>query len=96
MKLFFQLGVTAAGFATLLIVVYIWALPIFFHGYKTYSVFIFGNICAGLLSYRYVYRAFESMDSIVLKIVISSVGGLVVAGLVAFASLFVILNVRGS
>lgn len=75
--------------------IYVWVLPIFLHGYKTYSFLAIGAIGPAALGGYYCYKAASLMPPVA-RYVVSSFSGVMVAVLVVLFSLFIILNVRGT
>lgn len=92
---FNKIAAIVAGFVMIIAAIYAWVLPEFFHGYKTYCFFVVGVIAAAVLSGYYTYRSCVH-ESMVTRWLISTSCAVVVAALVAFFSLLIILNTRGS
>lgn len=89
--------VSITGVFTLVIVAaYIWLLPTFFNGYKTYSIFTIGTFGAGIWGYYYSFKLLDRLDGKIAKYTLPVFYGFAVGILVAFLSLLIILNVRGT
>lgn len=84
------------SFTIIIAAVYIWLLPILFHGYKTYSYLVIGASIAALFGGYCCYKATNVLMSATSKYVLSSFCGIVVATLVVLFSLLIIVNVRGT
>ncbi len=89
------LAKTAAAFIALVAGVYVWVLPEFFSGYKTYLFFYLGILGAAAFSGFKCFLALGN-ESAVAKLFLSLLCAVVAATLVAVASLLIILNLRGS
>lgn len=70
--------------------IYLWILPTFFSGFKTYLFFGFGVTASVLVG---GYRASETASLRLLFAILCGVG---TGSIVTFLSLFVLLNLRGS
>lgn len=88
--IFFALGITAA-----IVAAYLWVLPVLFNHYKTYSVFIMGLLCTGILGGYYCYNILELTLPTSPKLILSVLGGILTSLVVALLSLFIILNIHG-
>jgi hypothetical protein len=95
-SLAFKLFGIFSSFTITIAAVYIWVLPMFFHGYKTYSCLVVGASIAALLGGFYCYKATNVLMSETVRYLLSSLCGVVVAALVALFSLLIIVNVRGT
>lgn len=95
-NLVIKLGAILVAFVVAISTVYVWILPGFFHGYKTYSFLVVGVISAALLSGYLSYQAANTVASATNRFLLASFCGLVVAALVVFFTLIIILNTRGS
>lgn len=87
-----QIIALIAGFVFAIAATHIWVLPA---NYKTYSILVSGVAVAGTLGGAFCYKSWGN-DNRIFKNTISTISGLVVAALVAFFSLFILLNVVGS
>lgn len=94
--LVFKLLAIIICFTSVISVVYVWVLPIFFHGYKTYFILVTGPCIAALLGGFYCYKATNVLMSATARYFLSSFCGIAVAALVVFLSLLIIVNVRGT
>lgn len=85
------------GFTAAIATTYVWLLPNFFHGYKTYSFFIAGAFGSAIFAARVCIKARknqinqEKSRSRLMPYFLA----LVSAALVAFLSLLIIANLRG-
>ncbi len=95
-KFFLSLVGIVVSATIILIVAYAWLVPGMFREHKTYSVFIAGIGGAAVVSGYYSYRTAGIIESVVPRFLFASLCGVVVAGLVAFLSLLVLLNLKGS
>ena len=84
------------SFTIIIAAVYVWILPIFFHGYKSYSYLVIGASIAALLGGYYCFKTMNMFMSTISRYFISSFCGIVVAALVVLLSLLIIVNVRGT
>lgn len=84
------------GIVAIVAAIYIWILPIFFHGYKTYAFLVMGAITAAFLGGYFCYKATNALMSPTSKYFISSFGGIIVASLVVLLSLLIIVNTKGA
>ena len=75
---------------------YIWVLPNFFNGYKTYIFLIVGVIVAFLMSSYFCYRTISIITATINSYFLSILVGVTVAALVLSVSLLVIINIKGS
>jgi hypothetical protein len=82
----------AVGFVIAISATYVWVLPRFFDGYRSYSILILGVVMAGAWS---GYLGFHSRTA-GRKIIQGSLCGLTVAVVVAVLSLLIIVNMRGT
>ena len=82
-------------FTALISVVYVLVIPMFFANYKTYSILIAGIASAGLYG-GYIGYQIPTTNTLLARFGFSFCFAAVVAILVAFLSLLIILNVRGS
>lgn len=84
-----------AGFSAAIVTIYVWLIPSFFSGYKSYS-FLIGGVCgAALLGGCYCHKA-NSFTGKTAKLLLPYICGLSVALLVALLSLLLIVNIRGA
>lgn len=83
-------------FVVIIAAIYVWILPTFWHGYKTYSFLVIGTAGSAVLGGYCCYKATNALMSCAARYVISSFAGVIVAALVVAFSLFIILNVRGA
>jgi len=77
-------------------VAYVWLLPIFFNGLKTYSILIFGASGAAAVGGYNTYKSCEGEVGKINKIMLPAFAGLVVAAVVIYFSLLIVVNMRGS
>ncbi len=76
-------------------ITYIWLLPNLLPGYKTYSFLMIGVVGGASLGVYISYQYAGGM-SLINRVLLSALCGLVVAGLIGFLSFFAILNIKGS
>jgi hypothetical protein len=83
------------GFSVAIITIYVWLIPSFFNGYKSYSFLIVGVCGAAFLGGDYCNKA-NNFTGKTAKQLLPYICGLTVALLVALLSLLVIVNIRGA
>lgn len=75
--------------------IYGFVIPTFFPDYRTYLILIFGTGASALIGGLIGYH-FPIADTLLAKICLGFCSAILIAILVAFLSLLVIVNVRGS
>ena len=84
------------GFTAAIATIYVWLLPSFFHGYKTYSFFIARVFGSAIFADRVCIKARKNqINQEKARRLIPYLSALVSATLVAFLSLLIIANLRG-
>ena len=76
--------------------VYIWLLPIFFNGHKTYSILVLGASGAAAAGGYNTFKSCADEVGKINKIMLPLFAGLAVAVVVVYFSLLIIVNMRGS
>lgn len=94
-KFFMKLAGIAIGLTLGLAATYVWLLPRYFNGYKTYYVLIIGLLTA-YISSAYIGCSFLTASTLARRIMFGVACGLGVAILVLYSSMLIILNLRGS
>ncbi len=84
-----------AGFTAAIVAIYVWLIPSFFNGYKSYSFLIVGVCGAALLGGSCCHKA-NNITGKSAKQLLPYFYGLTVAFLVALLSLLIIVNIRGA
>ena len=82
------------GFSVTIAIIYLWILPKFFHGYKTYLFLIIGTSGAALIGGNCFYNSL--LKSVNVKYLMSVFCGFIVAAFVLYLSLFAMTNMGGS
>jgi len=84
------------GFSAAIAAIYVWLLPTFFDGYRTYSVLVAGVFGAALLGGGCIHKANGVNSGKTARQFLPYLCGVIVAALVGLLSLQIIVNVRGS
>lgn len=92
--IFVKFAVIIVAFVVVISGIYVWLLPEFFQGYKTYSFLVVSIICSAVLSGYYGYVGFK-IEPVIYRLVASFVCAAIVAFVIAFLSLLIIANLRG-
>jgi hypothetical protein len=95
-SLAFKLLGIALGFTAVIISIYVFIIPMYFNGYKTYSFLIIGASFTAVLSGYYCYKVMNAIIPIYVKCLLASFCGIVVAALVVLCAMFIILNIKGT
>lgn len=95
-SLVIKLLVIIVVFVVIIAAIYVWILPSFLQGYKTYSFLVIGAIGSAALGGYSCYKATNALTSYAARLIMSSFAGVIVAALVVALSLFIILNTRGT
>ena len=85
----------AVGFSAAIVAMYVWLIPSFFNGYKSYSFLIAGVCGAALLGGGYCHKT-NNFTGKTAKQLLPYLCGLFVALLVALLSLLIIVNLKGA
>lgn len=91
-----KLAGVIVAFVMAISAIYVWILPGFFHGYKTYSFLMVGIIGSALIGGYLSYQAANAVVSATNRFLLASICGVVVAAFVSLFALIIILNMRGS
>jgi hypothetical protein len=94
--LLIKLFCIVVGFTISVSVAYVWLLPQFFNGYKTYSILILGVLGAAIIASYETYKWGNEQSGISTRIILSTISGLAVAVLIVYFSLLIMLNIGGS
>lgn len=75
---------------------YLWLLPVFFDGHKTYSIIVLGAIGSAIFGAYFSYQMAAANAWVISKFIVALLGGGAVGALVTLLSLFWILNKGGA
>ena len=91
-----KLFLTLFGFSGLASILFIWVLPDVPHWSRSYLTFSIGPICAALLSAYFTYHFMSPLSSIVNRLLMGTLLGIVVGVGVLLLMLFLIANLKGT
>ena len=95
-RIIIKLLVIIIGSVAIIDTAYIWVLPTFFHGYRTYSILVIGASFAALLGGYCCYKTIKVLMSASVRFLLSSFCGVVVATIVVTLATGIIANLTGT
>ena len=93
-RLLIKLATITIGFTLGIAASYLWLLPAFSNGHKTFYVLVIG-LFAAYLSSAYIGYSFFSTTAVARKIISGIVCGLGITVIVLYSSMFIIFKFRG-